>query len=169
MKRDTNRFRFRARSATSSDAGCRGCPTHRDAWSKRRRLRAARLTYFWSGRCPRLEDGELLDALNDLLRRQVLDMPLPGRMQFLHDKIREVAYEQTAGDRLAQLHRAAAQTLDKTPDAEKAELLAALGGHWERAGVPDEALRCYLIGRRGEPHRGTPTRRHSACTAPRCA
>jgi serine/threonine protein kinase/tetratricopeptide (TPR) repeat protein len=85
-----------------------------------------------------------LDALAELLRRQVLEETVPGRVQFLHDQIREAAYGQLAPEALRRLHRAAAEALAAGPDPDP----AALGYHWERAGALEPARACYLAAAR---------------------
>ena len=95
-----------------------------------------------------LADTELMDALNELSRRQVLETPSAARARFIHDQIREVALAALPADRLSALHRAAAEAIERRPDADRDEMLGELGRHWESAGVPHRARDCYLAGAR---------------------
>jgi eukaryotic-like serine/threonine-protein kinase len=84
----------------------------------------------------------LLEALRELLARQVLEEAEAGRLRFLHDKIRELAHERIEPARRQELHRAAAEAFESLESRE--EHLAALGQHWEGAGVPDKARVWFL-------------------------
>jgi serine/threonine protein kinase/tetratricopeptide (TPR) repeat protein len=83
-----------------------------------------------------LGDAPFFEALDELLRRQVLEASGPERMRFLHDQLREVALEGMAAERLQGLHRTAARAIEARGGAETAA--AGLARHWEQAG---EALR----------------------------
>jgi tetratricopeptide (TPR) repeat protein len=73
----------------------------------------------------------------------------PGvRFRFLHDKLREVAYQAIEEVRLPPLHRAAAEAIEPLPASERDGHLAALGFHWERAGEPLRARPAYLAAAR---------------------
>lgn len=85
-----------------------------------------------------LPDDTLLEALEELRVRQVLEVPAPGRLRFVHDKIRETAYEQLAPEERRALHRTAAFAL-QAQAAEVAEAWPNLGHHFARAGIPDRA------------------------------
>jgi serine/threonine protein kinase/tetratricopeptide (TPR) repeat protein len=99
-----------------------------------------------------LEDGAaqpaapLLEAVTELLRRQVLEESGPEQLRFVHDKIREFAYERLSPQERRTLHRAAAQGIEALLGRE--EHHAALGRHWEEAGVPEDARACYLAAAR---------------------
>jgi serine/threonine protein kinase/predicted ATPase len=95
-----------------------------------------------------LDGQELEDALDELLRRQVLEQPAAETVRFVHDKIREVAYEQSGEDRRRQMHRAAAQAIESRLEGRLDDQMADLGRHWDRAGVPEKARTCYLAAAR---------------------
>ena len=99
-------------------------------------------------RMARLDEGRLLDALNELLRRQVLEAPAPGRLRFVHDKIREVSYAGLRKDRRKNLHRAAAASVEALHAEDLSAYNAALGRHWEESGDPERARSCYLAAAR---------------------
>ncbi|WP_164010142.1 serine/threonine-protein kinase PknK [Pyxidicoccus trucidator] len=88
-----------------------------------------------------LSEAAGLEAVEELRRRQVLEESGSGRLRFVHDKLREVAYARIpAGPRQA-LHLRSAKLLERrymgTPELEGQA--AALGHHWSRAGVPARA------------------------------
>jgi tetratricopeptide (TPR) repeat protein/tRNA A-37 threonylcarbamoyl transferase component Bud32 len=99
-------------------------------------------------RVARLGDAELMEAINELVRRQVLDEPAPGRLRFAHDKIREAAYASIAPRERALLHRRAAKALGRSGAVDRSQLMASLGGHWEHGGKYPAARRSYLAGAR---------------------
>ena len=83
-------------------------------------------------------------AIDELIRRHVLEQASPERLRFAHDKLREVAYAGTS-ETLQSIHARAAAALEarwsSRPDA--AEAWAILGHHFAAAGQPAEAAR-YL-------------------------
>jgi tetratricopeptide (TPR) repeat protein len=90
------------------------------------------------------EPGPIAAALGELFRAQVLEALDAESLQFVHDLVREAARAAVSADRQAELHRAAAETLEARPD-----LLAGLGpgelaGHWQQAGEPARAAPYFL-------------------------
>jgi serine/threonine protein kinase/tetratricopeptide (TPR) repeat protein len=83
-------------------------------------------------------------AIDELIRRQILEHPAPDRLRFVHDKLREVAYA-GAADRLRVLHARAAASIEQRAAgcADAAESWAPLGQHFAAAGLPRPAAR-YL-------------------------
>jgi serine/threonine protein kinase/tetratricopeptide (TPR) repeat protein len=96
----------------------------------------------------KLSDESLLDALTVLTGRHVLEAVSPGRIRFVHDKLREIAYESLPSERRAELHREAAMAIEALLVGEREEHLAELGVHWERAGVGFRAREAYLAAAR---------------------
>jgi eukaryotic-like serine/threonine-protein kinase len=90
-----------------------------------------------------LESARFADALDELLRRQVLEEAEPGLLRFVHDKLREMAYDDLAPQRRAALHGAAARAIE----AGEAEP-ALLGHHWAQAGDRDRARQYFLVAAR---------------------
>jgi serine/threonine protein kinase/tetratricopeptide (TPR) repeat protein len=101
----------------------------------------------------RLGGPEAMEAVESLLARQVLEEAADGRLRFVHDKIREVAYERIVAERRQELHRAAAEAIETRPTETPDEHLAALGYHWEQAAEPPKARPCYLAGARHAKNR----------------
>jgi tetratricopeptide (TPR) repeat protein len=60
-----------------------------------------------------VERDAALVAIKELLARQVIEETVPGRFRFVHDKLREIAYERVAEGRRASLHREAAHTIER--------------------------------------------------------
>ena len=76
------------------------------------------------------------DALADLQKREILAESGPGRLRFVHDKLREVSYEGIAREARTDLHRRIARELERhfDPGASPAEAPAVLAHHFEQAG-----------------------------------
>jgi serine/threonine protein kinase/tetratricopeptide (TPR) repeat protein len=95
-----------------------------------------------------LAEAEALEPAAEILAGQVMDESADGRLRFLHDKLREAAYQALAPEELAELHRAAAVAGERRWEREPEEHLAELGHHWERAGEIRRARDMYLQGAR---------------------
>jgi tetratricopeptide (TPR) repeat protein len=78
----------------------------------------------------------------------VLEEKAGGRLRFVHDKIREVAYERLAPSRRRELHRSAAELIEARMPAQEQPPHAQLAHHWQRAGEPDRARHHALAGAR---------------------
>jgi tetratricopeptide (TPR) repeat protein len=94
---------------------------------------------------PELGAARRLEAVQELLVREVIEAPEPDLLRFAHDRIREVLYEALPSSQRVRLHRAAAEAIEAR-QGERPE--AALGRHWERAEVPEKARACYLAAAR---------------------
>jgi serine/threonine protein kinase/tetratricopeptide (TPR) repeat protein len=95
-----------------------------------------------------LRGAAMMEAVEELLARHVLEEQGLGELRFVHDKLREVAYELLGEVERRELHRRAAEAIETQPGDEAVRPLAALGRHWARAGVPDKARPCYLAAAR---------------------
>lgn len=100
------------------------------------------------GAVARIDDVELLQAIKELLRRQVIEESSTGRLRFVHDKIREYAYSSLEPADRARLHRRSAKALARSTKGDPSHVLATLGNHWERGGKFEKARQCYLQGAR---------------------
>jgi len=60
-----------------------------------------------------IDQATALIAITELLARQVFEEVRPGRFRFFHDKLREIASENTAPERRRALHGAAARVLEQ--------------------------------------------------------
>ncbi len=92
-----------------------------------------------------LSDETAVGAIDELVRRQVLEPMDDGRVRFAHDKLREVAYAHAPVERLVQLHARAGRAIETRwsdrPDAN--QQWAALGHHFAAAKMAEPAAK-YL-------------------------
>ena len=84
------------------------------------------------------QGGEIDTALGTLFRKHILEEARPGRVRFLHDKLRESAYELIDAGELRRLHRVVAEVLCTKGCGESDA--AVLARHYERAGCVAEAV-----------------------------
>ncbi|MEL6177601.1 MAG: tetratricopeptide repeat protein, partial [Myxococcota bacterium] len=87
---------------------------------------------------------ELLDALDTLRRKQLMEDSNPELVRFTHAKLRNAVYQQIPQARRARLHRQMAELLRNALDHNDSASWAALAHHWEKGGVPEQARRAYL-------------------------
>ena len=79
-------------------------------------------------------EAEALDALAELIARQVLETTDHGALRFVHDKLHEIAYERLPADALRARHRAAGEALERRhPEPERARVYAQLAHHFVAA------------------------------------
>ena len=73
------------------------------------------------------------------------DRPRAGAdaYDFSHDRIRDVAYEELSPPRRRLLHRRVAAALEQAHAAAPGDVSGQLAAHYEQAGLPDRAARCY--------------------------
>ncbi|MFC1852509.1 tetratricopeptide repeat protein [candidate division CSSED10-310 bacterium] len=95
-----------------------------------------------------LPDEIFLDALAELSRQQFLEQSEPGSFRFIHDKIREVIYNNIRKKRKTRLHHQAALSIEEFFKDTWEDVQAVLGKHWERADDPEKALENYLAAAR---------------------
>ncbi|MBI2571703.1 MAG: tetratricopeptide repeat protein [Candidatus Schekmanbacteria bacterium] len=95
-----------------------------------------------------LSEERWLEAIDELERRQVLRFSGAQRVRFIHDKLREVAYEAMDPERRRATHMVIAEALEDLTERSREEHLAILGHHWERAGARERARSYYLLGAR---------------------
>lgn len=85
---------------------------------------------------------EAMEGIAELLARQVAEVLPGGRLQFVHDKLREVAYDSLDSTARRKMHVDVAQAIEERalassdPDA----LASALAHHWSIGRVEDKAL-----------------------------
>lgn len=92
-----------------------------------------------------LSDDTAMGAIDELLKRQVLELPEPGRVRFAHDKLREVAYASAADEQRGEFHGRAGRRLEArfVGQPEESRNWATLGHHFASARVVEPAAR-YL-------------------------
>jgi tetratricopeptide (TPR) repeat protein len=86
---------------------------------------------------------DLRDAVTELIRRQVLEEPTPGRYRFVHDKLREITYEQGSPEKRRALHRRAGLSMEEKGGAP--DLFPVMARHFRAAGDPGKAYRYYRL------------------------
>ena len=101
----TRACRYPGRSASSSPDGSRGSRGPRSRSSSYSPSWGARSNGALLERATPLDDDATLGAIGELLARQVLDEDRDGKFRFVHDKLREIAYERIDVDRRRELHR----------------------------------------------------------------
>lgn len=96
-----------------------------------------------------LSDEAALEALDELLRTDVLTQPEPERVRFVHDKLREFAYTSIGESERIALHSTAANVLQQrlaaTPEDAAHVAWAALGHHFAAALQHDAGARYYKL------------------------
>ena len=93
-------------------------------------------------RVAKATQDDALDALKELLNKQILVEVGTGSFRFIHDKLREITYDRIDGARRRELHRRAAQQMEAAGSTAYYELAL----HFSEAGEPadlDKAMR-YL-------------------------
>ncbi len=90
-----------------------------------------------------LTESAVVDALRELVQRQVMEEAAESRLRFVHDKLREVAYDDIPEARRRALHRGAAEALARRyADSPLLPLFYPdLAHHWHKAGDPHEEAR----------------------------
>ncbi|WP_437924723.1 AAA family ATPase [Sorangium sp. So ce291] len=83
-------------------------------------------------------EGAAMEAVEGLRVRQILEEAAGGRLRFVHDKIREIAYERLPDAARAALHLRAGEAIEARV-AEAADHSPELGHHFARAGVHGKA------------------------------
>ncbi|MEY4509893.1 MAG: hypothetical protein RLZZ450_2015 [Pseudomonadota bacterium] len=89
-----------------------------------------------------MPDQTFVSAVDELLRRQVLEQTEPGRISFVHDKLREATHQNAQQAAVQKLHARAAEALVKTlPEGNAAaSSWAMLGHHYAEAELRDPAV-----------------------------
>ncbi len=92
-----------------------------------------------------LGDEATLEALEELRLRQVLEETGGGRLRFVHDTLREVAYGRIPAERRGALHHRAAEAVELRHGSELPRHAATLAHHWSQAGVHGRASRFFAL------------------------
>jgi hypothetical protein len=88
------------------------------------------------------EEAPGLEALEALRLRQLFEEAEAGRLRFVHDKLRELAYARMGAAPRRALHWKAAQALDRR-HGEAPEWASTLALHWSRAQEHERASRSF--------------------------
>ena len=90
-----------------------------------------------------LAEGEVVEGLDELLRRAVIREQGGGVYDFAHDKIREVAYATMTDASRRLLHRRVAESLERVHAPVLDAVAAQIAGHYAHAGQADRASAYY--------------------------
>jgi serine/threonine protein kinase/tetratricopeptide (TPR) repeat protein len=86
-------------------------------------------------------ENDALEAIAELVARQVLETSEDGALRFVHDKLHEIAYGRQDEATRRTFHRAVGEaTLRRFAEPERARHYASLAHHFLIAGVDDRAL-----------------------------
>jgi len=93
-----------------------------------------------------LDETQEMEAIEELRMHQLLEEGEDGKIRFVHDKLREIAYGKIPQERRVVLHRSAAAAIEAhhgaSPDF--ARFYPTLGHHWAQARVHDKAALCLM-------------------------
>ena len=87
---------------------------------------------------------DILDAMDELIRRQIIEEIVPGRMRFVNDILRNAAYDKIEPVHRQELHGQVATAMEKLHVQEMREYAPQLAYHWEQAGNFAKAADYYL-------------------------
>ena len=90
-------------------------------------------------------EPELVPALDELWERRIVREQGPNTYDFTHDKLREVAYEETGAPQRRSLHQLVARALEEALDASDADRASGqIAAHFDRAGLAAQAVPYYI-------------------------
>lgn len=84
-----------------------------------------------------------VEGLQQLLRRQILEETGTGNLRFIHDKLREAAYDLLTPAQRRRLHCGVAEGLERFAEATP-PAYGNIGRHWQEGGQLARAAQCYL-------------------------
>ena len=88
-------------------------------------------------------EESVMQALDELWRRRMVETQPHGAYDFTHDRLREVAYSGMSPVRRRFCHRRIVQALEELRAGQTESISAQLASHCEAAGLPGEAIRLY--------------------------
>ena len=89
------------------------------------------------------DEDTVVHSLDELWRRRIIREQGLGAYDFIHDKIRDVAYAEMSQARRSLGHRRAAQALEAVHAADLNPVSGQIGAHYERAGLAEQAVSYY--------------------------
>jgi tetratricopeptide (TPR) repeat protein len=89
-----------------------------------------------------MSNSAAMDAINELVSRQVIEPSGTDELRFLHDRIREATYASIGDSERPHLHRTAAESIEGLyfPRPATAATYPALASHWASAGFVEKAI-----------------------------
>lgn len=89
------------------------------------------------------DDDSVSHALDELWQRRIVESRGTSDYDFTHDRLREVAYTELSLVRRRHLHRRVARALAEMHRAEIESWQGQIAAHFEKAGMPEEAIEHY--------------------------
>jgi DNA-binding SARP family transcriptional activator/predicted ATPase len=89
------------------------------------------------------DEDRIVAGMDELLRRQIVREQGDGAYDFTHDRIREVAYQETTEARRRLLHRRVADALERVHSTALDAVAAQIAAHCAGAGLVDRAAGFY--------------------------
>ena len=89
------------------------------------------------------DEASLSRALEELWERRIIEGRGAESYDYTHDLLRETAYAELNPVRRRSLHRRIARALEELNAANIGGISGSLAAHYEAAGMPTEAIRCY--------------------------
>ena len=100
-------------------------------------------TFALLARAGQISDADAAGAVEQLVRRHILTAD-GERVDFCHDWIRRVAYEQLMPQQRRTLHAAVGEAIEKLHDGNREEIADRLGHHYLQAGDARRAIPCLI-------------------------
>lgn len=89
------------------------------------------------------DEASVSRELDELWRRRIIESRGASEYDFTHDRLREVAYAELTLVRRRYLHRRVARALAEVYPADLDSWNGQIASHYERAGMPDQAIEHY--------------------------
>jgi predicted ATPase len=89
-------------------------------------------------------EDEVVQGLEELWRRRIVQETVGDAYDFSHDRLRDVAYTELSRPRRRLFHRRVAEALQQIQPSTADDLAGQLADHYERAGLADAAVDHYL-------------------------
>ncbi|HUG16713.1 MAG TPA: AAA family ATPase [Thermomicrobiales bacterium] len=90
-----------------------------------------------------VDDDTLVQALDELWRRRIIDEQGADAYDFTHDKIREAAYQDMSAARRRQMHARVASALERVHHRDASDVSGQIASHYDLAGDIDRAVSWY--------------------------
>jgi len=89
------------------------------------------------------DEERVVRALDELWRKRIVREQGPNAYDFSHDKLREVAYNETSAPHRRRLHRRVAEVLVAAHEKDLDPVSAQIAAHYENAGLVEQAIPHY--------------------------
>ena len=89
------------------------------------------------------DEDSLSRALEELWQRRIIDGQGEAAYDYTHQLLRDVAYAELSPIRRRSLHRRVARALEELHGPDLESISGWLAAHYDAAGMPEQAIRCY--------------------------